>query len=68
MGVFEDRLLAGGLVPDRLLRRVILSRVKGLERSFDRPTAEERAAREAALLAGLEAGPIAVTSPAPLCF
>ena len=58
----EDSVLASGIVPDRLLRRVILSRVKELERSFDRLTAEERAAREAALVAGFESGPITVNA------
>ena len=58
----EDSLLVSGLVPDRLLRRVILSRVKGLERSFDRLTAAEQAARETALLAEFESGPITVNA------
>jgi cyclopropane-fatty-acyl-phospholipid synthase len=48
--------------PDRLLRRVILSRVKRLEGSFDRLTAKERAAREAALVAWFESGPITVNT------
>jgi ribulose 1,5-bisphosphate synthetase/thiazole synthase len=42
VGYLEDSALASGIVPDRLLRRVILSRVKELERSFDRLTAGER--------------------------
>jgi cyclopropane-fatty-acyl-phospholipid synthase len=58
----EDSVLATGLVPDRLLRRIILSRVKGLERSFDRLPAEERATREATLVAGFESGPITVNA------
>ena len=62
MGSFEDSVLAGGLVPDRLLRRVIQSRVKGLERSFDRLTVEEQAAREAAVVAEFESGPITVNA------
>jgi cyclopropane-fatty-acyl-phospholipid synthase len=48
------------MVPDRLLRWVIRSRVISLERSFDRLTAEEQATREATVLAGFESGPIAV--------
>ena len=62
MGQLEDSALASGIVPDRLLRRVILSRVKELERSFDRLTASERAAREAALVAEFESGPITVNA------
>ena len=58
----EDSILASGLVPDRLLRRVIRSRVEGLERSFDRLSVEEQAAREAALLAAFESGPITVNA------
>jgi cyclopropane-fatty-acyl-phospholipid synthase len=54
----EDSVLASGVLPDRLLRRVILSRVRGLERNLDRLTAEERAAREAAVMARFESGPI----------
>ena len=57
-----ENVLASGVVPDRLLRRVILSRVKKLERSFDRLSAEERTAREAALVAGFEVGPIVVNA------
>lgn len=49
-------------MPDRLLRRVIQSRVKGLEDSFDRLTAEEQAVREATLLARLQSGPITVNA------
>ena len=62
MGSLEDSVLASGLVPDRLLRRVILSRVKGLERNFDRLTPEEQAAREAAVVAEFESGAIAVNA------
>lgn len=62
MGGLEDRVLAGGLMPDRLLRRVIASRVKGLEKSFELLPAEEQAAREAALVAGFEAGPLTVNA------
>jgi cyclopropane-fatty-acyl-phospholipid synthase len=62
VGSLEDSALASGLMPDRLLRRVILSRVKGLERSFDRLTVEEQAAREAAVVAEFESGVIAVNA------
>jgi cyclopropane-fatty-acyl-phospholipid synthase len=56
----EDSILASGLLPDRLLRRVIRSRVKGLQEQFDRLTPDERAVREANLLAELESGPVTV--------
>ncbi len=62
MGSLEDNVLASGLVPDWLLRRIILSRVKSLERSFDRLTPEERVAREAAVAAGFESAPITVNA------
>jgi len=62
VGNLEDSVLASGLLPDLLLRRVILSRVRGLEKSFDRLSAEERAAREAAVLVGFESGPITVNA------
>jgi cyclopropane-fatty-acyl-phospholipid synthase len=62
MSNLEDGVLAAGLLPDRLLRRVILSRVKGLEMSFDRLNAQERAEREAALVAAFESGPITINA------
>jgi cyclopropane-fatty-acyl-phospholipid synthase len=60
VGTLEDCVLAGRLPPDPLLRRVIRSRVEGLQRRFDRLTTEETALREAALLAELESGPVTV--------
>ena len=62
MSNLEDKVLATGLLPDRLLRRVILSRVKGLEMSFDGLTGQEQAEREAALMAGFESGPITINA------
>jgi cyclopropane-fatty-acyl-phospholipid synthase len=62
VGNLEDSVLASGMVPDRLLRRVIQSRVEGLERSFDRLTVEEQAAREAAVVAAFESGPMTVNA------
>lgn len=58
MGNLEDKVLAAGLVPERLLRRVIASRVKGLERTFNRLSQQELAAREASLFTELESGPL----------
>jgi cyclopropane-fatty-acyl-phospholipid synthase len=58
----EDKILASGLMPDAVLRSVIRSRVKSLEERFDRLTAEEQAAREAAVVAGFESGPITVNA------
>lgn len=57
-----EKILASGLVPDAVLRRVIRARVKRLEESFDRLTAKEQSAREEAVLAGFESGPITVNA------
>ncbi len=62
MGGLDNSLLARRLVPDPVLRRVIRSRVKGLESSFDRLTLKEQVAREAALVAEFEAGAIAINT------
>ncbi|MBN1321622.1 MAG: class I SAM-dependent methyltransferase [Thermoleophilia bacterium] len=60
MSRFEDTLLASGLLPDKILRRVVRTRVKGLVHSLEGQSPEERGERERALLAGLERGPIAI--------
>jgi cyclopropane-fatty-acyl-phospholipid synthase len=62
MADLADRLLAAGLVPDAVLRRVIRSRVKRLEHSFDRLPASEQEERLAGLVARFEAGPITVNA------
>ena len=55
-----DKLLAWGVVPDAILRPIVRARIRGLQRSFDCLSAREQLAREAALLAQLESGPITV--------
>lgn len=60
MSALEDRALSAGLIPDRLLRRIIAARVQGLVESFDRLPEDEREARMAAVTAEFESGPVAV--------
>jgi cyclopropane-fatty-acyl-phospholipid synthase len=62
MSDLENRVLASRVLPDRLLRRVVRSRVRGLVRDFDRRTAQEQADQEATLVAGFESGPITVNA------
>ena len=62
MSAFEDMVLASGCLPDRVLRRIIRARVRGLVQTFSRLTAEENEARENELLALLERGPVTVNS------
>lgn len=62
MTTLQDRLLAAGLVPDTLLRRVIRARVRGLQDSFAHLDAAEEAERTATLLARLQAGPVTVNT------
>ncbi len=56
----EDSLLARGVIPDPVLRRVVRARVKGLVESFERLGPEGLAELERATLGRLESGPIAV--------
>ena len=60
MSRLEDALLSSGVLPDRVLRRVIRARVKGLVDTLDEVSPEEQRERERALVAGLESGPITV--------
>lgn len=60
----QDRLLASGRVPDMLLRRVIRSRVRRVQRSFDRIPHEAEKKRQDQLAAQLESGPIAIHAEA----
>jgi cyclopropane-fatty-acyl-phospholipid synthase len=62
VGSLEDRVLTGGLLPDRLLRRVIRARVRDLAESFDGMSPRAQSDREAALMTVFEAGPIAVNT------
>lgn len=58
MSRIEDLVLASGLLPDRLLRRIVRTRVQGLVDGFDRLDAGERRRRETAVLRRMEAGPL----------
>jgi cyclopropane-fatty-acyl-phospholipid synthase len=60
MSGLEDRVIAWGLLPDGLLRRVVRARLRGIAQKFDRLAPELQAARETALLAEFESGPLAV--------
>lgn len=59
-GSLEDRLVASGLLPDPVLRRIVRARLRGIAESFDRLGPAQQAAREAALLAEFEGGPVTV--------
>jgi cyclopropane-fatty-acyl-phospholipid synthase len=56
----EDRVLSAGLLPDPILRRVIRSRVEGVQERFDRLSESDQTEREAAVLARFESGPVTV--------
>jgi len=56
----EDIVLAFGLLPDRVLRRVIRARVEGLVDALERQSPEESREREQELLAALERGLITI--------
>ncbi len=56
----QDMLLAKGLIPDTVLRRLVRARVKGLVEGFERLGPDGRAELERAALARLDSGPIAV--------
>ena len=56
----EDRVLSAGLLPDPVLRRIIHSRVEGVQEGFDSLSAPEQAEREATVLARFESGPVTV--------
>lgn len=62
MSVFEDLVLASGLLPDSALRRIIRGRVGRQVEALDRLSLEEQAAHQAGLWAGFEAGPITVNA------
>lgn len=62
MSALDDTVLATGWVPDRVLRRVIRARVRGLVQTFSSLTAEENEARERELMAALQKGPVTVNS------
>lgn len=56
----QGRLLAKGLIPDLVLRRIVRSRVEGLVRGFESLGPDGRAEHERAVLTRLSSGPIAV--------
>lgn len=58
----HERLLATGVIPDALLRRVIRARVRHLVRGLDRLTPQQQAEREAALVAAFESGPVTINT------
>jgi cyclopropane-fatty-acyl-phospholipid synthase len=58
----QSKALSSGLIPDRLLRRVVRSRVRGLSDSLGRRGPGERADRERAVLSRFEASPIAINT------
>ena len=62
MGDLENKVLASGVLPDRLLRRVVRYRVKSLVKGFDCRTAQEQAQHEASVVARFESGPITVNA------
>ena len=58
----EDKVLASGALPDRVLRRIIRSRVEGLLDSLERLGPDEETERQRAVLASFESGPVTVNA------
>ncbi len=56
----EDRVLSARLLPDAVLRRIIRTRVKGVQRGYDRLGDQQQLERELALLGEFESGPLTV--------